>query len=353
MLYSKIIHNNKLYILLHAEQVYQNFNSFDCNLGFFNYYLTNETLNRVVNEIKKINDVNSIVIDCYSLEDTHNIYDTLIEIMQYCNDKTIALSFIRISESLYGKSKIHSLVGDFDLQETRAYKINGNNLNHYDVYSGEKENTDNFDDFIFDLFGNTILKEKIINTYCIPHNPPYSESSNVELPKYIDLKKFIEEKEISFLGIYLLCKKEIIPDLEKRKQEDKKPPILFFNSMAGSYLASLFARIALLDVAFLDHLGPKKKIYRRMHKDILKTDQEYLIIADVVCLGAEIERAKGIIEHEGGTTQKVLSIVFIKVTDKSSESNVCSLFTLTKDNNAGIDYQIITNFPEIKKEENE
>ena len=172
----------------------------------------------------------------------------------------------------------------------------------------------------------------------------YSHSSNVNLPKYINLKAFIEEKEISFLGLYLLYKKAIQSDLFR---DENNPPLLFFSSMAGSYLASILSRLADVDMVFLNHLGPKKKLYRELHKEQLLADRDYLIISDVVCLGAEIERAKTLIEHAGGKLIGILSVVSVEVVSNRLDKNIISLLTLSRDNNT-IKYQIITDFPEIK-----
>lgn len=353
MLYSKIINDGVLYILLHAEQVFQDFTRFQHSNGYFTSEVTRDTIERIGNEIKLITDIKSLIIDCYLIDENEKSFNELSDIAHHCIKNEIKLSFIRISNSLLGtvhEPKFNSLVLEFDLIKkiSNTELQNSTDLSTYDL---KDINIPNFDDYIFDLYSNTILRKKIKSTYCKIKSTPYSKSSNVELPKYINIKTFIEEREISFLGIYLLCKKAFdlkwIPDLEARRN-NKQPPTLFLNSMAGSYLASLFSKIAILDIAFLDHLGPKRKIYRRMQRDILKPDQEYIIIADVVCLGTEIERAKGIIEHEGGNIKKILTTVFIKVTDNTSEEYICSLFTLTKDNNEGIDYQIKTNFSEIK-----
>jgi hypothetical protein len=330
--------------------VFQNFASFDYCLGFFDYTLSTDAITRIAAEIEGISGVTNVIIDCFKIDGTHSTTSELKRIVSYCSGAKKGLSIIRINDSLYEAWKIHTIKNECGLTES-PYKIEDVHYSDISLDSTDSR-IDDFDAFISDLYSNTILRHKIVDIYCGPNlkSPPYSQSSNVELPKYINIKKFIEEREISFLGIYLLCKKAIqqklIPDydLESRRKLKINSPVLFFTSMAGSYLASLFAKIALLDIAFLDHLGPKTKIYRRSHKNLLKTEQAYLLIADVVCLGSEIERARAIIEHEGGKISGVLPVVFVKVTDSTSESNVCPLFTLTKDNNTGIDYQIKTNF---------
>ena len=100
-------------------------------------------------------------------------------------------------------------------------------------------------------------------------------------------------------------------------------------------------------MVFLNHLGPKKKLYRELHKEQLLADREYLIISDVVCLGAEIERAKTLIEHAGGKLKGILSVVFVEVVSErpktENEIEKVALLTLTKKYNP-IKYKIKTDF---------
>jgi len=215
-----------------------------------------------------------------------------------------------------------------------------------------------FDNYIFKLYSETILYNKIINEETkykdIQYEPKrYSKSSNVELPVYINIKRFIEEKEISFLGLYLLCKKAIEKGFVPNFKETKRP-VVFFQSIVGSYLASVFAKIACLDIAYLDHIGPKNKIYRTIRKNTFEKQSNYLLISDVICMGTEIQTAKSIITHEGAEVTGILSIVDVKVIDEAhnyqelnnenKKIEMCSLFTLTNNNNGEINYQIKTNF---------
>ena len=89
-------------------------------------------------------------------------------------------------------------------------------------------------------------------------------------------------------------------------------------------------------------------LYRELHEEQLLADRDYLIISDVVCLGAEIERAKTLIEHAGGKLKGIISVVFVEVVSErpktEDEIEKVSLLTLTKKYNP-IDYQIINDFP--------
>jgi hypothetical protein len=352
MLYSKIIHEDTLYILLHAEQVYQNFNVFNNKLGFFTSELTDDTVRRVFCEINTINDIKTIVIDFFLLEENRQSVKSLSNIVNYCIEKSIKLSFIRMNESLYGspENPVNKFINiNLKFRQLQEIKIKIDNKNYFNLsldFNDSYTVSDCFDDYILELYSNTILYNRILIKYKENNPKLYSESSNVELPIYINVKKFIEEKEISFLGLYLLCKKAIKDGLIPNFNSQSKP-IVFFQSIIGSYLASIFAKIACLDIRYLDHIGPRNKIYRTMRKDIFKNPSDYLLISDVICMGTEIQIAKSIIAHEGSKVNGILSIIDVKVIDKLKNDKapqLCSLFTLTKENNNEIDYQIKTNF---------
>jgi len=340
MLYSKIIQDNRLYILLHAEQVFQNFSRFDHRLGYFTSELTRDTIERVGTEIKKNSDITSIIIDCYELDDSRNSFNELSNIIKYCIEKQIDISLFRMIESLYGKLQIQKIKTNFNLKE--SHKKN-HFATHFNLYTNIDTNIDSFDDFVLILYSKILLEKKKLYADDREEEKQYSESSNVILPKYLNIKRFIEEKEISFIGLYLLCKKTIkeglIPNIEIVNR-----PIIVFPSIAASYLASIFAKIACCDIAYRDHIGPKNKIYRTIQKGVFKESKKHLIISDVVCMGTEIQITKNIIEHEGSKVDGVLAIIDVKVTDKTPTNKVISLVVLTKDNNKEINYQIKTNF---------
>ncbi len=339
MLYSKIIKHDKLYISLHAEQVYQNFNKFDDKLGYFATELTRETLERVGKEIQEIENISSIIMDYQLLEENRNSYNELEKINKHCARKNIEISQIRVCESLYGKMQMHKFKSDFNLKETF---IKNNNITHFNLFSNEEINVLLFDDYVYNLYENMLLSEKKLYVEEPKGDEKYSFSSNVELPRYLNIKKYIEEKELSFFGLYLLCKKSVnyglIPDLRTENR-----PAIVFPSITASYLASIIAKIGCCDIAYRDHIGPKNKLYRTIHKGVFKESKSHLIISDVVCMGTEIQITKNLIEHEGGKLGGVLAIVDVKVTDKTPVNNVVSLVVLTRENNT-VDYKIKTNF---------
>ena len=338
MLYAKLETGDTLYILLHAEQVYRNFRLFDNNLGYYNHEIEESTIGDIYYFIERNDKIKNIVIDCAEIVESHNLPKWIEKIINYCSSHNKSFVFCRMCERLYADSNIHSYIHTNKLNEHR------NEDETYNVYSAGCAKQEITDDELFSLFQKKLV-EKIESNYIIERygEKSYSHSSNVQLPRYINIKTFIEQKEISFLGLYLLCKKALYNNLIGYDNR----PLLFFSSMAGSYLASVFSKLACIDMVFLNHLGPKKKLYRERHKDQLLADRDYLIISDVVCLGAEIERAKTLIEHAGGKLIGILSIVQVEIVSErplmENKIEKTALLTLTKDYNP-IKYQIKTDF---------
>lgn len=348
-LYAKLEIDDTLYVFLHAEQVYRNFSLCNNKLGYFSHEIAERTVYDIYNYIiESSSNINSIVIDCAEAEEAHNIAGWIENIIDYCKEQNKSLAFCRMSERLYGDTKIHKK----DLFEEK------NEDKSYNVFSGDCLNKSITDDEIYNKYQKknaSILDSNPNNNFVLVRTGEgsYSHSSNVQLPRYINVKAYIEQKDILFLGLYLLCKKAISRKLIEELTLGEKRPLLFFNSIAGSYLASVFSKLACVDMVFLNHLGPKTKLYHELHKEQLLADRDYLIISDVICLGAEVERAKTLIEHAGGNLKGILSVVLVEVVSErpkiENEIEKVALLTLKKGYNP-IDYQIITDFPEIKSD---
>ncbi len=348
-LYAKLEIDDTLYVFLHAEQVYRNFSLCNNKLGYFSHEIAERTVSDIYNYIHdNTSGINSIVIDCAEAEEAHNVAEWIEKIIDFCKEQNKSLVFCRMSERLYGDAKIHK----------NGLSENKNDNKTYNVFNCGCLNNSITDDEIYVKYQNqnaSILESNPNNFFVIERTgeASYSHSSNVQLPRYINVKAYIEQKDILFLGLYLLCKKAISKKLIDGLTVGEKRPLLFFNSIAGSYLASVFSKLACVDMVFLNHLGPKKKLYHELHKEQLLADRDYLIISDVVCLGAEVERAKTLIEHAGGNLKGILSVVLVEVVSErpkiESEIEKVALLTLKKGYNP-IDYQIITDFPEIKSD---
>lgn len=347
-MYANLEIDDTLYVFMHAEQVYRGMETFGTcsNIG-------GNTIEDIYRHICN-STVKSIVIDFDRIKTEKNGVQPMEHIIKHCKENNINLTVCRVNKGPSGKGlseelKMNELLKKYYDTDFREKRID---IESYNYICSDSPINSITDKDIYSLYEEMLIKRmedsssKYIDDRSDKPEKQFSHSSNVNLPKYINLKAIIEEKEISFLGLYLLYKRAKQSGLFK---DENNPPLLFFSSMAGSYLASIISKLANVDMVFLNHLGPKQKLYRELHKEQLLADRDYLIISDVVCLGAEIERAKTLIEHAGGKLIGILSVVSVEVVSNRLDKNIISLLTLTRDNNT-IKYQIITDFPEIKNE---
>jgi len=345
-MYANLEINNTLYVFMHAEQVFHGIESYDtCSI------IGGSTIEDIYKYIFS-SGISSIVIDFDKIKKEKNGVLWMEKIIQHCKNSNINLTLCRIEEGLFDELKLGEVLKQYYEGDYRK-KSNGNGTSN--CICSDSTVYDINDEIIDKLYEDKLIERMIDSTsnYIDDRSDmkerQYSHSSNVNLPKYINIKAFIEEKEMSFLGLYLLFKKAKKLNLFTNKNNQ---PLLFFSSMAGSYLASIFSKLAGIDMVFLNHLGPKKKLYREFHKEQLLADRDYLIISDVICLGAEIERAKTLIEYAGGNLKGILSVVLVEVVSEpypiENSIKKAALLTLKKGFNP-IDYEIITDFPEIKK----
>ena len=351
MLYSALLHEDCLYLSFHAEQVYQNFSFYgdgdytlDSNLGYFCTELKIDTIERIKNEFALVDTgiIKRIIIDCGNITESRNPKSEFDGLIQYVINKKIALSIIRVGVKLYGDLNLKQYIQEFNTIASEQ-----NEKEYTDFFINQANfNTKNFDEFIFELFQKDFIS-RVRDKYLEPNPKKVSNSSNVYLPRYINLKPFIEDREFSYFGLYLLCKKaineSIIPKLNKR--DTPRKTILFFQSLNGAYLASIFSKLALIDMAYIDHVGPINKIYRTILKNNFEFQNNYLIMSDVICMGTEEKIVKSLIEYENSFVIGNLAIVKIEpITGKTIKEKACSLFILSKENNELIGYKINTDF---------
>ncbi|PKP23045.1 MAG: hypothetical protein CVU05_01320 [Bacteroidetes bacterium HGW-Bacteroidetes-21] len=347
-LFSAISENETIYFSLHCEQVFQNFNYYESNissdsgLGYFATELKIDTIERVRQAIEtKEFSYKHIVFDFYRINESRNASSEFDLILNLVIEREISISLIRVSEKLYGDLKLKSFK-----QKNNAF-IKEHDTNSYtDIfYKCSKIDTQEYDSFIKTLFQRLFIK-RLKEKYLEPNEKIFSNSSNVYLPNYINIKRFIEEKDLTYFGIYLLCKKAISDNLIKEyyNRKDIKKTLLFFQSLNGAYIASILSKLALLDMAYIDHIGPINKIYRTILRNNFDNQNNYLIVSDVICMGTEIEIAKSLIQYENSIVIGNISIVKIEAIKGKQEIETCSLFKLTKENNGDIKYKIETEF---------
>lgn len=340
--------DNTLYVFMHAEQVYRGLESFSTcsNVG-------GNTIEDIYRYICN-STVQSIVIDFDRIKTEKNGVEPMENIIKHCKENNIYLTLCRVDKGPNGKGglseglKLNEVLNRYYKTDFRE-KLDDNDIGKYNYICGDSNIFSITDEEIFSKYTKKLIEKmedpssNYIDDRSDKLEKQFSHSSNVNLPKYINIKAFIEEKGISYLGLYLLIKKAEQMNLFRNKDSQ---PLLFFSSMAGAYLASILSKLADVNMVFLNHLGPKQKLYRELHKEQLLADRDYLIISDVVCLGAEIERAKTLIEYAGGKLKGILSVVSVEVVSNCLDQKTISLLTLKRENNT-IKYQIITDFPEI------
>lgn len=349
-LFSAITKNSIIYISLHCEQVYQNFGFYESNMpsdsnhGIFVTELKIDTIERVRKSIEAdLHNFSSIVLDFNGINESRNASSEFDLILIFATEKKISLSLLRVCEKLYSDLKLKLFkqknIKNIKEQDTEFYT---------DIfYRCDEVSTQDYDSYIQSLYEDAFVKRlKGNDGYLEKNTKSYSDSSNVYLPKYINIKHFIEERTLTYLGLYLLCKKAISQNLikEYNKRTEVKKTLLFFQSLNGAFIASIISKLALLDMAYIDHIGPINKIYRTILRNNFDDQNHYLIISDVICMGTEIEIAKSLIQYENSIVIGNITIVKIEAIKGKKELETCSLFKLTKENNNETNYIIETEF---------
>ena len=353
MIYSKLIKEDIGSISMHAEQVYNNFKKFIDNNGIFDHELTLEPIESISKWLtSETLTIKSIILDFHELDNGVNVGAEFISLVNTFISKGISVCAIRICDRLYGDLKINKLKISYN---SRITETTNNDL--FSIFiDSEPFETKEYDNQVR-LKYEELFASKLKDDLMEDNPKKHSNSSNVYLPKYINIKKFIEGKDLLFFGLYLLCSKAItdnlIPkleirgrkfDLEKKKSIHIKTPILFYQSLNGAYIASILAKLAVLDLAYIDHIGPINKIYQTVLKTNFKADNDYLIISDVVCMGTEIQIAKNLIEFNKSEVKGGLSLVKINVINGKSGIISRSLYNLSSEKNKEIGYKIETEF---------
>lgn len=186
------------------------------------------------------------------------------------------------------------------------------------------------------------LEEMVKNATVCQAEEIKHASVPVHLSKYINVKKMLETDPRFFrFSIYKLAVSMMRKGLMSEKKWDNKNPNFFFQTINGSYIAVQLARLFNTHMVYMDHLGPMEMVYRKHFEKSIRDGGDYIIIADVICLGGEVGRAKTIIEYCGGRVAGEVCIVDIQTLKDTGTENRVSLYTVSKENNK-IGYTIST-----------
>ena len=167
----------------------------------------------------------------------------------------------------------------------------------------------------FDSYG----KAFILKNCC--EQDGYITQVGIQLGVYINIKNIIENTKEMFRWCYIIAY-----DLNKnsffKKKNINKKILLFCHTLNGSNIAGVLSQLLDCNLVYVDHLGPYNKLNKvNFYKDMYEPT-EYIIIADLVCLGNEILRAKNIVEYLGGTVKGYAGIVKLDISSISIPNGV-------------------------------
>lgn len=180
----------------------------------------------------------------------------------------------------------------------------------------------------------------------------YTTQIGIRLDTYIDLKKIINDSVEILRWCYIIAY-----DLDKyfsSVDEDTDKRTLFFcHTMNGTYIAGILSQLLGYDLVYVDHLGPYNKLNKvDFYKGKSRTE-EFIIIADLVCLGNEFLRAKNIVEYLGGTVKGCAGILNMKISTLPDQYqvNVFAMEYTPQSAREELDYSIRTELCPIECKE--
>lgn len=333
MLISPIINNNILYINLHAEQTF--FGSFHADQlnvseNIITGIYTDELLPSVLAEILKFlqekkGKFKILVLDFQKLVTAHpRSFESINIIRNEC-------------KSLVLKNIDSRLINKLNLNDCNEYFGNNPKALLHDEFLLDEDSTGlrgitQKTKTVFDIEFKNILKEINFET---PEKKIH-HSSSVYLNKFIDCKSLVVNHKQFFLYTCYWLAIEMSEDKRPQRNwfvEKGSKKTLLCQNLNSSLLSSVLSSFLLIDVITLDHIGPINKVYNEVEKKI-NHGEEYIVVADVVCLGTEVRIAKNIIEFSGGRYLGNVALIRILTMEAAEKyRDVESVYEITKDNN--------------------
>lgn len=332
MIISKTYIKDSIYINLHAEEsITSNFLTKD-NSGIYVDRLQISTIKRINNELKN-HQTTSIILDFNFIKACQaNLERAIIELRKTGH----FILFINIKKELCSSMHFDAITnsnnesnGDlftkFYLSEANNHALLGQEINTKKIFE---------DEFKLRLKKHIVKYEK-------PHT-----SSMIYLSSFVNMKGFMRtEKEYVLYSLYRLSMKI----KKKWKDELNSPPTLICQSLNSSYLVSILSTLLRLDILILDKVGPVNNLYGRIEKNI-NNNQKYIIVSDLVCLGTEVKIVKNIVRYLGGKCLGNVSLIKTETLNKSdikSKNATISVFSIKKENNKELNYNITTDLEPI------
>lgn len=153
---------------------------------------------------------------------------------------------------------------------------------------------------------NDYGKEYIVGKCLDPEG--YTTQTGITLGVYIDLKKIIDDSVEMLRWCYIIAY-DLNCYFSSVSEEPEKKKLFFCHTMNGTYIAGILSQLLGYNLVYVDHLGPYNKLNKvDFYKGITRSE-EFIIIADMVCLGNEFLRAKNIVEYLGGTVRGCAGIL--------------------------------------------
>ena len=157
-----------------------------------------------------------------------------------------------------------------------------------------------------------------------------SASSPVRLKYYIDIKPMIEDINFFSNAMYKLALS--MPEVDRFDPRQNKNIALVVTSLNGELIGSILAQLFGFDVVKIDHLGPRNELFINSLERYIDNKKQYYIVADVICMGREVNTAKSIINMYGAKCKGFITMVNIVPTGKKPEDVHC-LVNIDKNNN--------------------
>ncbi|MDR6761627.1 nucleoside-triphosphatase THEP1 [Flavobacterium sp. 2755] len=337
MIISRIVREGYVYFNLHAEQTISS-TFYDGDIGIEVSEIFGSALSRIDEDILLINDISekAVYLDFIRID---NAYKNLDTILMSLSKKCKIILLLNLKDVVYNQLQIELISGNI------FNKRNSDNSG-YEMFYFEKKSIQYeyiFEDEIFqEEFKNLTQEftEKNINEF--------HQSSSVYLPKYINIKKMISRRKNFFIfSLYQLSIKIKKLWLDNISIDNEELPILICQNLNSSFISSILSSLLKLDVIILDHLGPVNTMYSSLNSKI-EENKKYIIVSDVVCLGTEVKIAKNLITFLGGKVYGSVSVVRINTLEDKhlleleKKVKTISVFSITKENNQGIDFEIKT-----------
>lgn len=104
--------------------------------------------------------------------------------------------------------------------------------------------------------------------------------------------------------------------------ETDKRNVFFCHTMNGAYIAGVLSQLLGYDLVYVDHLGPYNKLNKVDFNKGKSHQEEFIIVADMICQGNEFLRAKNIVEYLGGTVRGCVGVLRMAISSLIPQTGI-------------------------------